>query len=83
MSAGLAAFVLAIATGGASLVWLALIMAAISGWLLLSRRLAKAGTEVRFIARMAVGLFVGMILLLPVVPELATTIAMASLIPVS
>jgi diguanylate cyclase (GGDEF)-like protein len=82
MSCGLAAFGLGVGTGVEALLWLALVMAAISGWLLLSRRLSTTGSEVQFLARMAVGLFVGMILLLPVVPELAPTVAMAGLIPV-
>ncbi len=82
MSAGLAACVLGLATGEVALARLALIMVAISGWLLLTRRRAVRGRELHFVVQMAGGLFVGMLLLLPVAPELAPTIAMAGLIPV-
>jgi diguanylate cyclase (GGDEF)-like protein len=82
ISAGIAALVLGVMTNDMTLIWLALIMAAIGGWLILTRRLSAKGSEVQFIARMAVGLFVGMVVLLPVVPELAPTLAMAALIPV-
>ena len=82
VSAGLVAFGLGVATSDTALVWLALIIAGISGWLLWTRRLATKGSELLFVGRMAIGLFVGMILLLPTAPELAPTIAMAGMIPV-
>ncbi len=82
VAAGIAAFGLGILTNDIALSWLALILAAIGGWLLLTRRLAADGSEARYVARMAIGLFVGMVLLLPAVPELAPTVAMAWLIPV-
>ena len=80
-AAGLASLSLAIATGDAALGRVTLVTLALSVWLLLTRRRAEQGGELRYIGWMAVGLLVGMLALLPLVPAVAPSIAVASLIP--
>ncbi len=79
--AGLASLALAAATGDAALAGVALVMSALTGWLLLARRLAVQGREPRYVGWMALGLIGSMIVLLPLVAEVAPTIAVACLIP--
>ncbi len=71
-----------IVTGDAALVGVAFVMAAFTGWLMLTRHLAVRGGEAACVARMGIGTFTAMVLLLPLVPAVAATVAMASLIPV-
>ncbi len=79
---GMTALGAGIATGDQAIIWLAMVLAAVGGWLLWTRRSARTGSEARFVTRMTIGLVAAMAVLLPTVPELAPTIAMAGLIPV-
>ena len=79
--AGVAGVVLAMATGNLAFTGVGLVMAFLTTWTLLARRQAARGGATRYVARLSVGLFVGMLALLPLVPALASTIVMACLIP--
>ncbi|MFV2064335.1 MAG: diguanylate cyclase domain-containing protein [Chloroflexota bacterium] len=65
-----------------ALIEVALVAAALAGWMVLASRRAMKGHEVRAVALMSVGVFAAMLFLLPVIPESSPMVALAALGPI-